>query len=189
MNQVWIRYGSDMDQVWIWYGSGMDQVWIRYGSDMDQVWARYLGHKRFFIGFCSVLEHPGDFTLVFVTFWSFGSALGQLWISFGSASGQAWQRLILAYVFHRFGALRPAFIGFCNVSEHPDDFSLENVSADDRGQPRRQPARQPDRIQFGASGSYSLIPPLEPFQLKLLGKYLGCKTNHGFLLLFPRKMI
>ena len=108
--------------------------WVGFGSALGR-------HRRFFIGFCNVLEHPGDFTLVFVTFWSFGSALGQLWISFGSASGQAWQRLILAYVFHRFGALRPAFIGFCNVSEHPDDFSLENVTIDDPAATRPDPVR------------------------------------------------
>ena len=69
-----------MDQVWIRYGSGMDQIWIRYGSG--------LGHKRFFIGFCNVLEHPGDFTLVFVTFWSFGSALVQLRVTFGSGMAE-----------------------------------------------------------------------------------------------------
>ena len=177
MDQAWIRYGSGMDQVWIRYGSDMDQVWIRYGSGMDRIWFTYgsgLGQKRFFIGFCNVLEHPGDFTLVFVTFWSFGSALGQLWISFGSASGQAWQRLILAYVFQWTTALRPSFIGFCNVSEHPDDFSLENVSAD---APTAN-GRQPDTIWVGASGSYSLIPPLEPLKLKLLGNDI-CISNSG----------
>ena len=86
MDQAWIRYGSGMNLVWLRYESGMDQVWVRYGSDMDQVWSRF--GSQAFIGFCHVLEHPGDFTLVFVTSWSFGSALVQLRVTFGSGMAE-----------------------------------------------------------------------------------------------------
>ena len=82
-----------MDQLWVAIGSAWGQLWVSLGSDMTQAifhWFlyRFGAPRRFFISFCNVLEHPGDFTLVFVTFWSFGSALDQLRVTFGSGMAE-----------------------------------------------------------------------------------------------------